>query len=83
MFNKIYGWITKHAIGLFVFALFITCFTTILNLVDIVRKPASINVKEDSIQHHLVWSAKNECFFVRPYSSDVVYLIRVQDCDKK
>jgi hypothetical protein len=83
MFNKIYVWVGKHAVGLFVFAIIFTCFTTILNLVDIVRKPASISVKEESIQHHLVWSNKGECFFVRPYSSDVVYLIRVQDCDKK
>jgi hypothetical protein len=54
----------------------------IINLVDIVRKPPSINVIEGSIQHHLVWSNKGECFFVRPHSSETVYLIRVQDCDK-
>jgi hypothetical protein len=38
---------------------------------------------KDGIQHHLVWSNKGECFFVRPYSKETVYLIRVQDCDKK
>ena len=37
---------------------------------------------EDSIQNRLVWSIKGECFFVRPYSNETVYLIRVQDCDK-
>jgi hypothetical protein len=83
MFDKIYTWVGKHAIGLFVFAIIFTCVTTILNLVDVVRKPASINVNEGSIQNHLVWSNKGECFFVRPYSSETVYLIRVQDCDKK
>jgi len=51
-------------------------------LIDVVRKPASINVAEGSIQHRLVWSTKGECFFVRPYSNETVYLIRVQDCDK-
>ena len=34
------------------------------------------------IQNHLVWSIKGECFFVRP-ATNTVYLIRVEDCDKK
>ena len=83
MFNKFYIWIGKHALGLFVIAILITAVTTVYNLVDVVRKPAPINVVEGSIQHHLVWSNKGECFFVRPYSTETVYLIRVQDCDKK
>ena len=82
MFDRLYAWIGKHAIGLFVIALVGTCIMTIVSLVDVVRKPATINVSEGSIQHHLVWSTKGECFFVRPYSSETVYLIRVQDCDK-
>lgn len=83
MFNKFYMWIGKNALGVFVFAILFTCITAILNLVDVVRKPAPIDVVEGSIQHHLVWSNKGECFFVRPHSNETVYLIPVKDCDKK
>lgn len=83
MLNKLYVWIGKHALGLFVFAIIVTSITTVVNLVDVVRKPPDISVVEGSIQHHLVWSTKGECYFVRPYSNETVYLIRVQDCDKK
>ena len=38
---------------------------------------------KDGIQNHLTWSIKGECFFVRPNDDVTVYLIRVQDCDKK
>jgi hypothetical protein len=83
MFDKIYVWVGKHAVGLFVFALAVTCFVTIVSLVDVVRKPPELEHFKDGVQNHLVWSNKGECFFVRPYSSETVYLIRVQDCDKK
>lgn len=82
MFDRFYTWVGKHSISLFVLALIVTLGVTVVNLVDVVRKPASINVVEGSIQHRLVWSVKGECFFVRPYSDETVYLIRVQDCDK-
>lgn len=38
---------------------------------------------EDSIQNRLVWSVKNECFFVRPLNQTDVLLVRVTDCDRK
>lgn len=82
MFDKLYAWVGKHAIGLFVFALIVTCLGSLYSLVDVVRKPPMIAVVEGSIQHHLVWSIKGECFFVRPYSDETVYLIRVKDCDR-
>lgn len=37
----------------------------------------------DGVQNHLIWNIKGECFFVRPNDDVTVYLIRVQDCDKK
>lgn len=83
MFNKLYVWIGKNVLTLLVVLVLISSLVTIYNLIDVVRKPASIDVVEGSIQHHLVWSTKGECFFVRPYSNEVVYLIRVNDCDKK
>jgi hypothetical protein len=36
-----------------------------------------------NIQNHLTWSIKGECYFVRPTNDERVYLIRVEDCDKK
>lgn len=83
MFNKLYTWVGKHAIGLFVSALVVTCLISLYQLIDITRKPPELKTFEGGIQNHLVWSAKGECFFVRPYSSETIYLIRVQDCDKK
>ena len=82
MFNRLHAWVIKNTINVLVFLISTSAVITIYNLVDVVRKPASINISEGSIQHHLVWSAKGECFFVRPYSNEVVYLIRVNDCDK-
>jgi hypothetical protein len=83
MFDKICAWVNNHTIGLFVIALVGTCLATIISLVEVVRKPPQlVSFNENTIQNKLVWSVKNECYFVRPYSADVVYLIRVQDCDK-
>lgn len=83
MFDKLYVWIGKNTIKILVLLIVISAGITVYNLVDVVRKPAPINVVEGSIQHHLVWSNKGECYFVRPYSTETVYLIRVNDCDKK
>ncbi len=81
MFDKLLGWIAKHAIGLFVFALIVTAIGVIVTLVDVVRKPADLsNIK--GIQHHLVWDIAGNCFFVRPYNDSTNYLIAVPDCNK-
>lgn len=45
--------------------------------------PPELKEFKGSIQNHLVWSNKGECFFVRPYNGTTMYLIRVEDCDKK
>ena len=82
MLNKFYAWVGKNSIVVLLVLLTLSSIIAIFNLVDVVRKPATIDVVEGSIQHHLVWSNKGECFFVRPYSTETVYLIRVQDCDK-
>jgi hypothetical protein len=82
MFNKFYAWIGSNIIAI-IFALAgISSALTIYNLVDVVRKPSPINIVEGSVQHHLVWDNKKQCYFVRPYSNEVVYLIRVPDCDR-
>jgi hypothetical protein len=38
---------------------------------------------KDGIQNHLLWSIKGECFFVKPQTEKTVYLVRVEDCDRK
>lgn len=38
---------------------------------------------KDGVQNHLIWNLKGECFFVRPNDDITVYLVRVNDCDKK
>jgi hypothetical protein len=38
---------------------------------------------KDGVQNHLLWSIKGECFFVKPQTEKTVYLVRVEDCDKK
>jgi hypothetical protein len=82
MFGKLHAWAVKNTINILIFLILVSAAITVYNLVDVVRKPASINIIEGSIQHRLVWSAKGECFFVRPFSNETVYLIRVNDCDK-
>ena len=83
MFVKLYALIGKHAIGLFTTALIVTCLLSLYQLIDITRKPPELKDFKGGVQNHLVWSNKGECFFVRPYSNETVYLIRVEDCDKR
>ena len=47
------------------------------------KKPELLKDYKDGVQNHLIWNIKGECFFVRPNDDITVYLIRVQDCDKK
>ena len=42
MLNKIYLWIGKKSLSLFVCALVITCLVTIYQLIDITRKPLTL-----------------------------------------
>ena len=83
MLDKFYVWFGKNIIKLIVTLVCLGLALTIFNLIDVVRKPAAINIVEGSVQHHLVWDNKGQCYFVRPYSGEVVYLIPVKDCDKK
>jgi hypothetical protein len=47
------------------------------------HKGEPLPVYSDGVQNHLIWNIKGECYFVRPNDDVTVYLIRVQDCDKK
>lgn len=82
MLNKLYLWVGKNIPTIILVLLIAASGISIFNLIEVVRKPTPITVVEGSIQHHLVWSIKGECYFVKPYSEETVYLIRVKDCDK-
>jgi len=45
--------------------------------------PPSLQDFKGGIQNHLVWNVKGECYFVRPFNGTTIYLVRVEDCDKK
>ena len=83
MFDNLYAWVGKNMTFILTTTVGIALVLTILNLVQIVRRPAEINIAEGSVQHHLVWDNKGQCYFVRPWSGEVVYLVAVKDCDKK
>ena len=63
------------------------CFTFLGGLMWVWSQPPKLSpvLKDykDGVQNHLIWNIKGECFFVRPNDDVTVYLIRVQDCDKK
>ena len=82
MIRSIVDWFKNHAFSIMLVLLFVSMSGAILNLVDVVKKPPEVKELKGSIQNHLTWSVKGECFFVQPYSNGTVYLIRVEDCDK-
>lgn len=83
MFDSITKWLNEHVLQLIGIITVIVAVVVVLNLVDVVRKPPEIEIVKGSIQQHLVWSVDGQCFFVKPYSNDTVYLISVPDCNKK
>jgi hypothetical protein len=83
MFKKFGNWLNTNVykiVGTLI--VFGSCFI-VYNLIDVTRKPPVIEVTKGSVQNHLVWAANGKCYFVRPYSNETVYLIPVDDCDKR
>lgn len=80
MIKKIIGWLYDHAFLIFVFVFF-----AVISYVGALPPKPNAVLKDykDGIQNHLIWNLKGECFFVRPNDDITVYLVRVQDCDKK
>ncbi|NCA23002.1 MAG: hypothetical protein EBS86_17980 [Crocinitomicaceae bacterium] len=67
-----------------------TWLTTLLACVIIYFQVYNLDTKtpefkefKDGVQNHLLWSIKGECFFVKPQTEKTVYLVRVEDCDRK
>ena len=81
--SKFIAWLNTHILSLIIAAVVISSVYSIINLVEITRRPPDTNEFKGGIQNHLLWSNKGECFFVRPFSSETVNLVRVEDCDRK
>ena len=75
-------WLKEYSL----YSLMVLCVIVaiIANTID-EKKPTNSPLKEykDGIQNRLIWNIKGECYFVRPNDDVTVYLVRVQDCDRK
>jgi hypothetical protein len=80
--KNVFEWLKDNFWYMISYLSFMVCFFLILAFIAKQESPELKDYK-DGIQNHLVWSIKNECFFVRPHTEQTVYLIRVADCDKK
>lgn len=80
MFSKLKEFIQKHYVITLGVALLLYL---MYNTVNAVVNPPELQNFKGGIQNHLIWSIKGECYFVRPYTNNTTYLIRVEDCDKK
>ncbi len=83
MISSFINWFKLHILEIFTVLVVASMGAAIFNLVDVVKKPPQVKEVKGSIQNHLTWSVKGECYFVQPYSNGTVYLIRVEDCDKE
>lgn len=83
--KKIGEWFVNNSMWIAFIAIVAVPLTLILRSSDKEFRKEAEPLKEfkDGIQNHLVWSLKGECYFVRPNDDVTVYLIRVNDCDKK
>ena len=86
--QRMFSWLGKNIMNIGIGVLVLLALTMAISAIDKYRDhlpkfPLEVADFKGGIQNHLVWSNKGECFFVRPYSDEVVYLIRVGDCDKK
>lgn len=79
MFKKFTIWLEKQK-NLFYVAVLVFVLT-MYYMPYFMNKPVSGEF-DGSIQNKLVWSVKNECYFVRPLNQTDVLLVRVTDCDK-
>jgi hypothetical protein len=79
MFKKFATWLEKQK-NLFYVAVLVFVLT-MYYMPYFMNKPVSGEF-DGSIQNKLVWSVKNECYFVRPLNQTDVLLVRVTDCDK-
>lgn len=83
MFKGLINWMNVNVFKIIGAVIVFGACLIVYNLIDVTRKPPVIEVTKGSVQNHLVWAANGKCYFVRPYTMDTVYLIPVEDCDKR
>ena len=75
-------WLKEYGL----YSLMVLCIAAFI-IANAILPEKSVNtpLKEykDGIQNRLIWNIKGECYFVRPNDDITVYLVRVQDCDRK
>ena len=82
MVTKLLNWIKEHyTTGLIILVAVVA--SLLYSTYNSLKNPPDLENFKGSVTNHLVWSIQKECYFVRPYSSSTVYLIRVPDCDKE
>jgi hypothetical protein len=81
MLNKFFGWF--DAFKVCCLAAIIWASFNVYFIIQNHLNPPELKEFKGGIQNHLVWSNKGECFFVRPATGQTVYLVKVEDCDKK
>lgn len=85
--KSIFSWFKENYGNLlFIFAIGVAFILYAYSMIEFTNnKKGAAPLKEfkDGIQNHLIWDIKGQCFFVRPNDDVTVYLVRVQDCDKK
>jgi len=80
--KKVFEWLKDNFWYMISYLAFMACFFLVMAFLA-KKEPEELKEFKDGIQNHLVWSIKGECFFVRPHAEKTVYLIRVEDCDRK
>ena len=81
MFKKFFDWFDNFRMMMICLIFAGAC--EIYLTMDKQLNPPELKEFKGGIQNHLVWSNKGECYFVRPAVNQTVYLIKVEDCDKK
>jgi len=81
--KNLFAWFKDNFWYIISYLVFMTCFFVAMSFIAKEYQPKELKEYKDGVQNHLVWSIKNECFFVRPHTETTVYLIRVADCDRK
>jgi hypothetical protein len=81
--NKIFDWFLDNWLAWVFIAFAAVCWALATQGFNNGKQTQVLKEYKDGIQNHLAWNIKGECYFVRPNDDVTVYMIRVQDCDKK
>jgi hypothetical protein len=91
MFEKIGKWLLNSSlIHLTISAILVAglIFATLYtqrawDYINLSNNPPELKDFKNGIQNHLVWDIEGQCYFVRPFTENTVYLVTVPDCNRK